>query len=612
MDSVIHVKATHEGEVRRFQCRPSFEILESSLRTIFACKPTDQILITFLDDENEYCRISCQIELDYAVTLPSPLRLVMKLVSPKPVPQVAETHPTTLPNEAVKARLEAVNAALETPNLPPHKREKLNHRKECLSAQLYGQQTPAATRVCNRERVLEERLAMINSAMEQPNLPAHRYENLSRRKDAIIAKLHGLPSSAPASCSSPLPAADVPHPCTQRLQARLVMINTKLEQPDLQPPLLEKLNRKKALIEAKLAVDSTSVKSGDRTQFWQMRLNHINAALEHPDLPPQRRENLTQKKENLTAKLAGGNSNTFESKMDKTEFWQMRLKHINDALARPDLPAHRRENLSLKKAKFEEKLANGQTTPATTASPQPECNPWSRSHNFWGHGGPHGFGHHAHGPHHVPHGGPHHFPHGGPHHVPHGGPHHVPHDGHCHGAPFVPGPHGSGPLFGCPPPPEGFGCPLPEPAFGCPPPPAFAGPHHHPWARGPHGHPHGGHPGGWGQHGGRGHHLEAKLAWINQALEQPGLPPHKAASLAQRKAMIEAKIAQKGCSEEKPERAELVALRAAIGTAKVNLKNARQSGLKDAELAPFIDAVANAKAALVKRRLELKSAGPQL
>jgi len=76
--------------------------------------------------------------------------------------------------------------------------------------------------------------------------------------------------------------------------------------------------------------------------------------------------------------------------------------------------------------------------------------------------------------------------------------------------------------------------------------------------------------------------------------------------------MIEAKLSHKDSSaEDKPDRCELVALRSAVGTAKVNLKNARQSGLKDTELSPFIDAVANAKAALVKRRLELKSGCPQ-
>jgi len=600
MDSIIHVKATYEGEVRRFQCVPTFEILESSLRNIFACKPTDQIVITFLDDENEYCRISCQLELDYAVTLPSPLRLVMKLVSPlQPEPQAAE-HLIPVSNEAVKARLDAINAALELPNLPPHKREKLNRRKECLSAKLSGQApTPALNKACNRERVLEERLAMINSAMEQPNLPPHRLENLSRRKDAIIAKLHGLPSSAepPASCSSPsTPSSptDVTRPCTERLQARLAGINAKLAQPDLPPQKLENLTRKKAWIEAKLAGGNDMKcpgKSGmDRTQFWQMRLSHINAALEHTDLPPQRRENLTRKKENLTAKLAGENSNNpSDSKCDKTQFWQMRLKHINDALAHEDLPSHRRENLTLKKAKFEQKLAAAQTGESPAAS-QETPNAWNRPQHFWA--GPQGFG-----PHYGHHGGPHHgFGHHGPH---HGGPHHgFGHHGPHHAFPGHFGPHHGGPhhAFGCPPPaPHGFGCPPPSESFGGAP----SGPHPHAWGRGAH---HGG--------CGRGGNLESKLAWINQTLEQPGLPPHRTACLVQRKAMLEAKMAKKDakCGEDKPERAELVALRGAVGTAKVNLKNARQSGLKDAELTPFIDAVANAKAALVKRRLELKSA----
>jgi hypothetical protein len=120
-----------------------------------------------------------------------------------------------------------------------------------------------------------------------------------------------------------------------------------------------------------------------------------------------------------------------------------------------------------------------------------------------------------------------------------------------------------------------------------------------------HGHPRGGHPGGWGCRGGQ--NLEEKLAWINQTLDQPGLPPHKVTALNQRKAMIEAKIASKGTANDT--KGELFALRSAVGVAKVNLKNARQSGLRDEQLAPFIDAVTVAKANLIKRRLELKSAG---
>jgi len=397
----------------------------------------------------------------------------------------------------------------------------------------------------------------------------------------------------------------------------------------LPPYKLEKLTRKKAFIEAKLA-DPNSVnhqwgdrahcgnrpqfgdrphcggrgQGGDRTQFWQERLNHINATLEQPDLSPERRETLTRKKEHLTAKLAGGaNSNCHQDSKDKTWFFQMRLKHINDALAHPDLPAQRRENLTKKKEKFEEKLAACQNPTTTTAQHESPCgNAWGRPH--WG--GPHS--HHG-GPHHGHHGGPHHGGHhGGPHHGPHGGPHH---GGHFSG-PHHYGPHSG---FGCPPAPESvFACPAQTPtqpsSFGCTPTPGTHG--HGGWGRGGCGPHRGGpHRGGCGR---GGNHLESKLAWVNSVLEQPGLPAHRIAWLTQKKANVEAKIAQQkegGHCEEKPERAELVALRQAVGASKVNLKNARQSGLKDAELSPFIDAVANAKAALTKRRLELKSACPQ-
>jgi len=303
-------------------------------------------------------------------------------------------------------------------------------------------------------------------------------------------------------------------------------------------------------------------------------LTHITTKLQNPELPADRREKLTAKKACLEAKLANPDQHQGRCNRggDKTHFWQMRLQHINDALAHPDLPADRRAKLTEKKVWFEAKLAG---------QPAPDTPTWTRQHS----GGPY-------------HGGPHHgYGHGYGHHG-FGGPHH----GYGFGGP------GSYPHFGAYPPHQDFGC-TPSPAGAEP-----SG-----WGRGTHGPHHGGphgHSGGWGR-GGCGKHLEEKLAWINQALEDPNTPPQRAAHLAQRKAMIEARIAQKGTSGcqdnvEKPWKAELGALRSAVGTAKVNLKNARQSGLKDSELTPFIDAVANAKANLCKRRLELKSAANQL
>lgn len=536
MDSVIiHIKATYQGEVRRFQCQPTFQVLESTLRSLYVCKLTDQVLITFLDDENEYCRITCQMELEYAVTLPSPLRLVMKLVPTAPEPAQLAEHPTAIPNESVKARLDMINAALDNPSaLPPRKLEQLQKRKQKLTAQLAGKPVPCHQGP-HRQRGLEERLAMLTSAMELPNLPLHRLEALSRRRDAIVAKLHSLPSAATIPTSAPSAAAIAPnntptpfdqhtgtHPCADRLRARLAHIDVKLAQSDLPSHKLEKWTRKKFFIEAKLACSSSL---NGRSQFWQMRLDNVTAALDNPELPAHRRYTLTQQKDRLNALLANPEAHQGHwhpcRGAAQTAHFQMRLQHINDALARPDLSETRRQKLTQKKAHFEAKLADTTT-----------------------HAGPHG----------GPHGGPQYFG--------------------CHSLPGTP-PHVE----------HGWG-PCARAHHG--------GPHH-----GDHGHP--------GRAGGT--HFEEKLAWINQALQDPNTPPHRLVHLAKRKEMIEARIAHKGAAcQPTPEKVELVALRGAVGSAKVNLKNARQSGLKDAELSPFIDAVATAKAALCKRRLQIKTA----
>jgi len=353
----------------------------------------------------------------------------------------------------------------------------------------------------------------------------------------------------------------------EKLEYRLGHINSLLAQPDLPPRKRDMLTKKKEFIQAKMAMSADESKPCmDRTQFWQMRLNHINAALEHPDLSQQRRDNLTKKKEFLQAKLA----NPADKKpQDRTEFLQMRLAHINSKLADPSTPSHKVEWLSQKKARLEAKL--NQTL---------QDKPWKC-----------GSGHFRRGHFSAPASGP----------IGNGFAFGSVHPSGCH--PHFPG-HGA--PVGFPPAPHGLGG---HPSF-----------HHHPGFQ-PH-HPH--HPHGFSHHppqyggpygagcGMRGKSLEEKINFISQVLQTPGLPPHKQAHLTQKKAILEAKLAnqtEKGerpCRVPSPEKAELFALRQAVGLAKVNLRSARQNGLKDAELAPFIDAVANAKAALVKRRLQLK------
>jgi len=103
--------------------------------------------LRYLDDENDLCTISNQLELDYAVSHSSPLRLKVTkfdskkstaveevLTTPAPVP-VQKASPT--PREQfLKEKLIFIQSTLENPDLPPHRVENLNRRKARLESKL--------------------------------------------------------------------------------------------------------------------------------------------------------------------------------------------------------------------------------------------------------------------------------------------------------------------------------------------------------------------------------------------------------------------------------------------------------------------------------------------
>jgi hypothetical protein len=439
--NMIHIKAKLDNDFRRFQCVDDYATVLSTLRTLFHITEQETFLIKFLDDEGDLCTISSQLEFEFAVAHSELLKITLfKQEAPKPV--VAEAAPCLMPMKnpkkgCLEERLNAVNAKLALPNLPPHKVENLNRRKKFLEAKLSQTaenpaaevQVPAWKLGCG----LENRLAGINAKLEKPDLPPTKKEALLKRKQMLEAKLEQQKNGETPTCKGR----------GAHLENRLAWINAKLSQPDLPKEKVDKLTKRKEFLEAQLnnpqqATDATPQDAchfargrcgGPGNHNLEQRLAWINTKLEQPNLPAHKVEKLTRRKEMLEAKMEArkNGTETEQQQCPWTGRLEARIAMLDAKLQQQNLPDHKKEKFLAKKAWLEAKLKARQAqagtdmptmTPCAPPAAHPGMPPMMPPHHFPGaypmYGHPHGhhFGHHAH-PHHGhaqghAHGHPHH------------------------------------------------------------------------------------------------------------------------------------------------------------------------------------------------------------
>jgi len=471
---MIHIKAKLDEDFRRFTCQDDYATVLSMLRNLFRIPEQDDFQVKYLDDEGDLCTISTQLEFEFAVAHSELLKITL-FRKPKAAP-VAERAPclTNPKMECLKERLAAVNAKLALPNLPPHKVENLNRRKQFLEAKLsqvaenptaeVSSDMPAWKLGCG----LENRLAGINAKLEQKELPPQKKEALLKRKQMLEAKLEQQKNG-----ETPTFKGRGAH-----LENRLAWINAKLSQPDLPQEKIEKLTKRKEFLEAQLnnpqqATDANAPHDacfiprgrcgGFGKHNLEQRLAWIRTKLEQPDLPAQKVEKLTRNLEMLEAKIEARKNGAADAEQKPQCQWahpcgrlEARIAMLDAKLQQSDLLADKKEKLLAKKTWLEEKLkakkawSNGaEMPPHGMAHPHPAHDgmmpPMYHPHHFGHphHAGPHAHGHFAHNGHH-PHAAQGHHAHGqGPHgHHAHGHAH--PHHGHAQGHPH----HAHGPRGG--------------------------------------------------------------------------------------------------------------------------------------------------------------------
>jgi len=89
--NVAHIKARFNEDIRRFQCPSSWTTLVDNLHELFSIPKTQQLAICYRDEENDLCTLSCQMELDFAISYGSPLQLVVRTTGPVQAPTPSVT-----------------------------------------------------------------------------------------------------------------------------------------------------------------------------------------------------------------------------------------------------------------------------------------------------------------------------------------------------------------------------------------------------------------------------------------------------------------------------------------------------------------------------------------
>jgi len=117
--------------------------LQATIQTIYSFGD-DPFVLKYVDDENDLCTISNQLELDSAVSH-SPLRL--KVTKKLDSNVTVQPNPCSQRVQFLKEKLATVETTLQTPDLPPHRLENLTKRKAILEWKLEKLQVPGSNPV---------------------------------------------------------------------------------------------------------------------------------------------------------------------------------------------------------------------------------------------------------------------------------------------------------------------------------------------------------------------------------------------------------------------------------------------------------------------------------
>jgi len=259
----------------------------------------------------------------------------------------------------IQTRLAWIDAKLAEPNLPANKIEMLNLKKQRLTAKL----DPKTEDARPRGAWIEKRLAAIDAKLQESDLPIQKREALERQKSMFQAKLIQAQTNQEIphpECSEPqcprFEDRQCPRQCP-RLEARLAMINSKLEQPGLSQQKIEMLTQKRVMIQTKLSQqqNGNSNENVNVKTRLEDRLAFINSKLEQPGLSQQKIDMLTRKREMIQTKLS--QNQNCQTPMPRGGYLERRLSCVVSKMEQPNISPEKLAILLKKKQMLEAKIA---------------------------------------------------------------------------------------------------------------------------------------------------------------------------------------------------------------------------------------------------------------
>jgi hypothetical protein len=244
----INIAAQYNGEMKRFQCLPTIEALQQTLLTVFP--DSYPVTIQFVNNQNNLALLSSQSDLTQAASFATEVQLVLNKAAPLFKTEPLQTEPIL-------------------------KSEKLED------------DAAVASTLDNRLLKLQNRYAFVQNALSRPELPEHKRTTLTERKKKLETLIENYQTYSGNHQTFPgrrTRGRKNPRVRENKLQERQE-VDAALSKNNLSVKEIEKLNKRRARTEA-----------NKNNRFESFKILELQAALDQPDLPPRRQEQLKKKK----------------------------------------------------------------------------------------------------------------------------------------------------------------------------------------------------------------------------------------------------------------------------------------------------------------------------
>lgn len=184
----VHIKVQCDNEFRRFVLTEvTYDNLATTIRTLLGFDAEVDFKLSYLDDEGDWVLLTCDSELEYAITLTkSPMRISVKLGSDDAVPAIALAPPHQLPCHFGKGNNETWKAWKE------HKAWKCKGRGGRGGRGGFNKQAVFERFDAKINRLTNRHVALAAKLTESADLPEEKVRGMEWRLNHLQNKIDAL------------------------------------------------------------------------------------------------------------------------------------------------------------------------------------------------------------------------------------------------------------------------------------------------------------------------------------------------------------------------------------------------------------------------------------